>query len=807
MNGQADNTAVTMNQNSINYVCNLFENIQLKFNSKTYITTRNRKYEPNNNGSRYKRSLNKLSTDTTDRHKYITNLSTKTLTQCQSKVLTKGLAFIPSTHMNKSRLNDTTRMFQRSNRLKHYFRDSVAQEVHPFRQKSTWMPPRASDDVEKYLQRIEKDIGELEPTSFFPNMTRAETKALKELAANPDIVIKNADKGSGIVIEDREKYIADGKEHLEDKNIYRMIDADPTLQLAKAINKYTSRMLDKGIIDSTTHSYLHFKQEQMPRTQQLYFLKKIHKNPIAVRPIVSGCGGPTEKISQLVDLHLQPHVKKIDSYIKDTNHIIDLIENTTIPNNCILATIDVKALYLNIPHRDGIEAVLNRLYRNNPDSDDVEIPPETMRDLLNIVLTKNYFQFADSMYHQVQGTAMGTKMAPAYANLFMAELEERLLDNYHIKPVIWKRYIDDVLCVWPDTEQELEKFMNYLNSSHDTIKFTYEHSKDSIDFLDTTIYKGDRHDREQKLDIKPFFKKTNKFQYLQYSSAHPKTTFSSLIKGEMTRLLRACSDEQTYRQIQKKMYDIFRDRDYPSHLIKEVQRQVDYHTRPNIIAQREREQCPYDTFFVTEYTSDLDVKKLKSIIKPNPTEEGHVPKPCLSLKKTRTLGNTLVRAKVKGQPKLPITQEEIVITTTPSLGGHSACCGIAGCKCCPIMSKKQRVTSSHDHKSFPTPKQTNCSNRNVIYLLECMKCKTRNQYVGQTQRQLSQRMAGHRAASRTKTNLPIYKHFLKLNHSLDKDIRLTILERCRADQLDDRERHWINTLQTVFPKGLNSRFE
>ncbi len=109
-----------------------------------------------------------------------------------------------------------------------------------------------------------------------------------------------------------------------------------------------------------------------------------------------------------------------------------------------------------------------------------------MKDLLNIVLTKNYFQFADTMYHQVQGTEMGTKMAPAYANLFMAGLEERLLITYHIKPIIWKRYIDVVLCVWPDTEQELEKFMNYLNSSHDTIKFTYEHSKDSIHFLDVT---------------------------------------------------------------------------------------------------------------------------------------------------------------------------------------------------------------------------------------------------------------------------------------------------------------------------------
>ncbi len=122
----------------------------------------------------------------------------------------------------------------------------MSQEIHPFRQKSTWLPPRASDDVER-----ENDIKELEPTSFFPNMTRAETKALRELAADPDIVIKNADKGSGIVIEDRDKYRADGKEHLEDANIYEKIDADPTLQLAKAINKFTSRMHDKGIIDRT----------------------------------------------------------------------------------------------------------------------------------------------------------------------------------------------------------------------------------------------------------------------------------------------------------------------------------------------------------------------------------------------------------------------------------------------------------------------------------------------------------------------------------------------------------------------------
>ena len=282
-------------------------------------------------------------------------------------------------------------------------------------------------------------------------------------------------------------------EHLSDEVIYEKIETDPTLPLAEAINKYVRHMNNKGIIDNVTKDYLSFKPGNMPRTQQLYFLKKIHKNPIAVRPIVSGCGGPTEKISQLIDIHLQPHVPYIKSYIKDSGDLINILEKLDLPSNCTLATIDVKALYLNIPHSEGIQAALNKLYYKNNNSEDTPLPPETMSDLLKIVLTKNYFQFTDQIYHQIQGTAMGTKMAPAYANLFMAELEEKLLENYHTKPILWKRYIDDILCIWPGPQQDLTKFMDYLNKAHPTIKFTHESSRTSVDFLDLTIYKAEQY--------------------------------------------------------------------------------------------------------------------------------------------------------------------------------------------------------------------------------------------------------------------------------------------------------------------------
>ena len=112
-----------------------------------------------------------------------------------------------------------------------------------------------------------------------------------------------------------------------------------------------------------------------------------------------------------------------------------------------------------------------------------------MKDFLNIVLTKNDFYFAGKMFHEIQGPAMGTKMAPAYANIFMGDLEEKLIEEYHTTPIVWKGYIDDVFCVWPGQPPDLENFVAYLNTKHHNIKFTYDCSASSVDFLDLTVYK------------------------------------------------------------------------------------------------------------------------------------------------------------------------------------------------------------------------------------------------------------------------------------------------------------------------------
>jgi hypothetical protein len=65
-----------------------------------------------------------------------------------------------------------------------------------------------------------------------------------------------------------------------------------------------------------------------------------------------------------------------------------------------------------------------------------------------MVLEKNNFTFNGDHYLQINGTAMGTKMAPSYANIFMGKLEKQLLESSIERPLSWYRFIDDVDMKW-----------------------------------------------------------------------------------------------------------------------------------------------------------------------------------------------------------------------------------------------------------------------------------------------------------------------------------------------------------------------
>ena len=152
-------------------------------------------------------------------------------------------------------------------------------------------------------------------------------------------------------------------------------------------------------------------------------------------------------------------------------------------NNAVLVTLDVSSLYTNIPHNEGIDACRRFLDTRT----DKHIPTETLCDLLRIILTMNNFTFNQHHYLQIHGTAMGTKMAPSFANLFLGIFEINALSNAPFHPHTWCRYLDDIFMIWTEGLDHLKISVDYLNNIHPTIKFTSNHSLTNVPFLDVMV--------------------------------------------------------------------------------------------------------------------------------------------------------------------------------------------------------------------------------------------------------------------------------------------------------------------------------
>ena len=150
----------------------------------------------------------------------------------------------------------------------------------------------------------------------------------------------------------------------------------------------------------------------------------------------------------------------------------------------IIFTMDVTSLYTVIPNNEGLQALkyfLNQRPVKSPSS-------ETLLRLAELVLTLNCFSFGDNYYKQINGVAMGTKMGPSYANLFVGFIENEFFSNYHgPKPDLYKRFIDDCVGATSSSKDELDQFITAVSSFHPALKYTWEISENSLAFLDIKL--------------------------------------------------------------------------------------------------------------------------------------------------------------------------------------------------------------------------------------------------------------------------------------------------------------------------------
>ena len=214
----------------------------------------------------------------------------------------------------------------------------------------------------------------------------------------------------------------------------------------------------------------------------MYFLPKLHKDSLKVHPIVSTTNGPTENASAFLDRWLQPYMRRVKSHITNATELIHILWDLEISKDSYLVTLDIKSLYTNITHEEAIRTLL-KIFEFHP----LKV---FLLDLLKYVLKNNVFKFNDLIFTRVCGIAMGTKLAPALATIYVGELEEKFLSQHHKKPSLWIRFIDDVFMIWPHSLEDIHEFLEGLNSTQKKIKFTAKISMHSCDFLDLIIYKS-----------------------------------------------------------------------------------------------------------------------------------------------------------------------------------------------------------------------------------------------------------------------------------------------------------------------------
>ncbi|XP_053372926.1 uncharacterized protein LOC128546436 [Mercenaria mercenaria] len=284
--------------------------------------------------------------------------------------------------------------------------DRLGKNKQKYKKKhSIFTPPSGRDStLDFYIDAITHEL--LQKNSkyrFRPNLSTDELSALKNLRNDDSIILKKSDKGSVIVVMNRTDYIAEVNRQLNNTAYYKKLDHNPVEQFSKDVTDVLDVICRN--VNGDSNDTLVVPSDA--RTPQFYILPKIHKDinselPLGYpgRPIVSGYNSFTEGISEYIDNILKPHMEALPSYVKDsTDFIKKLGSMPNISPNAFLVTMDVSSLYTNIPHDDGIEACR---------------------------------------------TAMGTRMAPTYASLFMGKLESDFLANTTVKPSLWLRFLDDI---------------------------------------------------------------------------------------------------------------------------------------------------------------------------------------------------------------------------------------------------------------------------------------------------------------------------------------------------------------------------
>ena len=224
----------------------------------------------------------------------------------------------------------------------------------------------------------------------------------------------------------------------------------------------------------------------------------------------------------------------------------------------------------------------------------------------------------------------------------MDQVKSKFLQTQKFQPLVWFKYIDDIFFICTHGENSPKNFKMEFNNFNPNIKFTYEFSEASTNFLDLNVKLSNG-----KLQTSMYVKPTDRHQYLHFQSSHTKHTKRSIVYSQTLRASRACSKEEDYKNYCNQMESWFLKRSYPDHLIDNEMEKIMFKSREKI----EKSKLKHLPFVVTYHPS---LNCLHIIIRDNTyllymnqeVKSLFLPGAMTSFRGARKLSSYLVRVKL-----------------------------------------------------------------------------------------------------------------------------------------------------------------
>ena len=584
-----------------------------------------------------------------------------------------------------------------------YFPDTVASQ-----------PPVTPTDLERNLERVKaKILGVYRGVKKISlNSTATQRKELETLKKDENITIKRSDKCKSLVVMDTSDYKSKAEAIV---TTYDSVNKNPTTKLEEETKNLMKTTLKGKIPDD----YLQRLLPQHTRTAEFYGLPKTHKSGNPLRPIVSACGDPLDKLSWFLQCILTQLLSFIPAHLPNTDtYLMKLKESfpNGLPPGSIIFSLDVSNLYGSIPIREGIEAVLTLVKRNLDHINMFGMTLSDLRTLLSHVLTNNYVRFGSNIFKQTSGIAMGNRVAPPVAITFMHILETGFMATLNFTPALYLRYIDDILGVWTHGIDRLNHFFNCINTYNHSISFTIESTfhTGQLAFLDTliTLYPTGEYTTEL------YFKPMTAPIILHFTSAHAMSIKRAVLNAEVKRALRVSSDKEAKNRSVERIKSLFEQNGYPASLLNKAIKN-NMHRRPPKKSSQSNRSKAAETYIRLPYVNEDVVRRVSGILRKSGT----------TLKVAWTSGPTLGQKLITSafsKPPCPAGQRHC----------HACESGLKG----------------------------SCTKRNVVYKITCMMCRTNGRsefYIGESTRPVRYRYNEHLGDARLrKTDTPLGEHII-----------------------------------------------